>query len=158
MEIRSSDNQKLRKYTINDTELYTGFASFNDATKFASDNGGKVVEVGFKDGNDNPEITNEAHLIEEKRHYKVDAGPDYSFLHSADPGFREYADQLQKIDSNEIKNYSPEEKYMSNGEIEIAEDPIIVLYKDQFESVTSRERSKYLKHAKVYEIGVEIVQ
>ena len=57
---------------------------------------------------------------------------------------------------SKLVGYSPEEKYISNAEIEIAEDPIIVLKNGEFESVTSRERSKYLKHAKVYEIGVSI--
>ena len=63
---------------------------------------------------------------------------------------------MQKFDTNELKKLSPEEKYFSDGELEIAEDPIIVLKNDQFESVTSRERSKYLKLAKVYEIGVKM--
>lgn len=49
---------------------------------------------------------------------------------------------------------SLEEKYITNAELEISEDPIIVLRDNRFESVTSRERSKYLKHTKVYEIGV----
>ena len=79
-----------------------------------------IVEVGFKDGNDNPQITSEAGLLAERLHYKVDAGPEYKFIHSADPGFREYADQLQEFKSEEIDKNSPEEKYMSNGEIEIA--------------------------------------
>lgn len=152
----SSQNQQLRKYTLSDSTIYTGFASFPDAQKYAETNGGNLVEVGFLDGNDNPQITNEAGLIENQMHYSVDAGPEYKFIHSSDQAFRKYADDLQKIDSNEIKKFSPEEKYMSNGELEITEDPIIVLKNDQFESVTSRERSKYLKHAKVYEIGVEM--
>lgn len=151
----SSKNQKLRKYTLNDRIIHTGFASYDDAENYARNNGGNVVEVGFKDGNDNPQITSEAGLLEERLHYKVDAGPEYKFIHSADPGFREYADQLQEFKSEEIDKNSPEEKYMSNGEIEIGEDPIIVLKNDAFESVTSRERSKYLKMAKVYEVGVE---
>ncbi|WP_297982766.1 hypothetical protein [uncultured Chryseobacterium sp.] len=151
----SSQNQKLRKYTLTDSVIHAGFATNQDAENYANENGGKVVEVGFKDGNDNPQITNEAGLLENRSHYLVNAGPEYKFIHSVDPAFREYADELQQFKSNEIDKNSPEEKYMSNGEIEIAEDPIIVLKKDQFESVTSRERSKYLKHAKVYEVGVE---
>jgi len=155
MEKYSAKNQKLREYTLEDKTLLTGFASFEDAEDYAHSQGGKVVEVGFRDGNDNPEITTEGKLIEQRSHYKVDAGPDYKFIHSADPGFRQYADELQKFKSNQIDHNSPEEKYMSNGEREIAEDPIVVLYRDAFESVTSRERSKYLKQANVYEIGVE---
>lgn len=156
MEKVSSENQKLREYALSDKSIFTGFASFKDAELFAQHNGGEVVEVGFRDGNDNPEITNEAGLVRDKLHYKVDAGPDYEFIHSAHPGFREYADELQKFKSNRLDHNSPEEKFMSNGEVEIAEDPIVVLYRGEFESVTSRERSKYLKQANVYEIGVKI--
>lgn len=151
----SSQDQKLRKYTLNDKVIHTGFASYDDAENYARENNGNVVEVGFKDGNDNPEITTEGGLLENRNHYAVNAGSEYKFIHSADPSFRDYADELQQFKSNELDKNSPEEKYMSNGEIEIAEDPIIVLKNDAFESVTSRERSKYLKHAKVYEIGVE---
>lgn len=156
MENRSSQNQELRHYQLSDKDIFTGFASYKDAEKYASEVGGEVKEIGFRDGNDNPEITSEGGLIESRLHYKVDAGPEYKFIHSADPGFREYADELQKIKSREIDKNSPEEKYIANGEIEIAEDPIIVLYNGKFESVTSRERSKYLKQANVYEIGVVV--
>lgn len=156
MENRSSQNQKLRHYQLSDKDIFTGFASYEDAENYATEVGGEVKEIGFRDGNDNPEITSEGGLIESRLHYKVDAGPEYKFIHSADPGFREYADELQKIKSREIDKNSPEEKYMSNGEIEIAEDPIIVIYNGKFESVTSRERSKYLKQANVYEIGVVV--
>ncbi len=152
----SSQNEKLSRYTLGNSVIYTGFATFQDAENYARENGGNLVEVGFKDGNDNPQITNEAGLIEQKLHYFVEAGSEYQFIHSTDAGFRDYADELQKINSNEIKGYSPEEKFLSNGEREIAEDPIIVIKNGKFQSVTSRERSKYLKQANVYEIGVEL--
>ena len=151
----SSQDQELRKYTFDGKEVYIGFASFNDAKNFANNNSGNLVEVAFKDGNDNPEITSEAGLVDKKLHYFVDAGSEYQFIHSADPAFRDYADQLQEIKS-ELDQNSPEEKYLSNAELEISEDPIIVLKNGNFESVTSRERSKYLKQAHVYEIGVSI--
>lgn len=140
---------------MDDQVIYTGFASYQDAESFANLKNGNIVEVGFKDGNDNPQITDEAGLREKKLHFFVEAGPEYRFIHSVDAGFRDYADELMKIKSK-LVGYSPEEKYISNAEIEIAEDPIIVLKNGEFESVTSRERSKYLKHAKVYEIGVSI--
>ncbi|CAA7194894.1 hypothetical protein [Chryseobacterium potabilaquae] len=150
-------NQKLNRYILNNQIVYTGFSSFKEAEECAQKKEGVLVEVGFKDGNDNPEITTEAGLIEKKLHYYVDAGEEYKFIHSSDPGFRKYADELQKIKSNE-KQYSPEERYFANFEIENVEDPIIVIKNDHFESVTSRERSKYLKHAKVYEIGVAVLK
>jgi hypothetical protein len=148
-------NQKLNRYVLDNQIVYTGFSSFKDADECAQKKGGTLVEVGFKDGNDNPEICQDADLIEKKLHYSVDAGPEYKFIHSSDPGFRKYADELQKIKSNKEQK-SPEERYFANFEIENIEDPIIVIKNDHFESVTSRERSKYLKHAKVYEIGVAL--
>lgn len=151
----SPQNEKLRKYTLENKIIYTGFASFQDAETYANSKNGKLVEVAFRDGNDNPAETNEAGLLENKRHFLVKAGPEYRFIHSADPEFRDYADQLQERKSD-LQKESPEEKYITNAEIEVSEDPIIVLKNNEFESVTSRERSKYLKQANVYEIGVEI--
>ncbi|RKS97261.1 hypothetical protein [Chryseobacterium defluvii] len=149
-------NQKLNRYVLNDQIIYTGFSSFKDAEECAEKKGGTLVEVAFKDGNDNPEITgNEAGLIEKQLHYYVDAGDEYKFIHSSDPGFRKYADELQKIKSK-LREDAIDERYLANFEIENAEDPIVVLKNDHFESVTSRERSKYLKHAKVYELGVSL--
>jgi hypothetical protein len=147
------NSEKLTKYRVNGQEIIVGFAKYRDAESYASEKGGEIVEVGFLDGNDNPQVTDEAGLIKRKLHYHADAGPEYKFIHSSDPGFRHYADDLQKVKSAADK-LSPEEKYIANAELEIAEDPIIVLKDDRFESVTSRERSKYLKHTKVYEIGV----
>ncbi|KMQ62913.1 hypothetical protein ACM39_17535 [Chryseobacterium sp. FH2] len=148
-------NQKLNRYVLNDQIIYTGFSSFNDAEECAQKKGGTLVEVGFKDGNDNPNISDEAGLIEKKLHYFVDAGEEYKFIHSSDPGFRKYADELQKIKAK-LQQSPPDERYLASFEIENAEDPIIVIKNDHFESVTSRERSKYLKNANVYEIGVAL--
>ena len=119
--------------------------------------GRKVVEAGFRDGNDNPENTSDGGLLEKKLQYFVDVGPEYKFIHSCDPGFRHYADELQKIKAK-IDRLSPEKKYISNAAIEIVKDPFIVLKNNHFESVTSREKSKYLKHTKVYEIAVLLPQ
>ena len=58
--------------------------------------GGKVVEAGFRDGNDNPENTSDGGLLEKKLQYLVDAAPEYKFIHFSDAGFRHYADELQK--------------------------------------------------------------
>ena len=154
MENKSAYDEKLKKYTLEDSVLYTGFANFSDAELYAQSNGGQLVEVGFKDGNDNPVLTSEAQLIETQNHYAVDAGQEYTYLHSADPRFRDFADELQRFKSTEIEELSPEEKYITNAEIEVSEDPIIVLKNGEFDSVTSRERSKYLRKANVYEIAV----
>ena len=147
------NSEKLVKYELSDREILVGFGNYQEAEDYAAANGGELVEVGFRDGNDNPEITNSGGLLMNKNHYHVEAGPRYEFIHSSNPAFRDYADRLQERNSD-LKDESPEEKYISNAEIEISEDPIIVLKDNEFESVTSRERSKYLKSANVYEIGV----
>ena len=147
------NNKKLNRYELENQIIYTGFSSFSDAENYTQNHGGELVEVAFKDGNDNPQITNEAGIIEKKLHYIVEAGPEYKFIHSSDPGFKQYADELQKIKASQDKT-GPEERYFASFEIENTEDPIIVIKNDHLESVTSRERSKYLKHADVYEIGV----
>ena len=155
--MESKNNENLRKYELSDSFLMTGFASFQNAVDYANEHNGEVVETAFTDGNDNPVISDGQKLIEKQLHYVVEAGPEYQFIHSSDPGFREYADEIQKVKSDMV-GFSPEEKLISNGEIEIAEDPIIVIKNNHFESVTSRERSKYLKQANVYEIGVKIAK
>ena len=147
------NSEKLVKYEMDNQEIVVGFATYSDADNYAAQNSGTLVEVAFKDGNDNPQLTTEAGLISRKMHFFVEAGSEYKFIHSSEPEFRDFADQLQERKSD-LEDDSPEEKYIANAEIEISEDPIIVLKNNQFESVTSRERSKYLKQAIVYEIGV----
>lgn len=151
--MKTFNSEKLVKYEMDEKQIVVGFSDFEEAENYAAQHLGDLVEVGFKDGNDNPQITNEASLVAKKMHFFVEAGPEYRFIHFADPSFRDYADQLQERKA-ELNDESPEEKYIANAEIEIAEDPIIVLKNNEFESVTSRERSKYLKQANVYEIGV----
>ena len=147
------NSEKLVNYEMDNQEIVVGFATYSDADNYAAQNSGTLVEVAFKDGNDNPQLTTEAGLISRKMHFFVEAGSEYKFIHSSEPEFRDFADQLQERKSD-LEDDSPEEKYIANAEIEISEDPIIVLKNNQFESVTSRERSKYLKQAMVYEIGV----
>ncbi|WP_374460960.1 hypothetical protein [Chryseobacterium taeanense] len=154
METNAYD-QKLNRYELEDKIVYTGFSSYEDAADYSQKKNGELVEICFRDGNDNPEICNEAHLLEKKLHYFVDAGDEYKFIHSSDPGFKDYADELQKIKAK-LQQSPPDERYIASFEIENAEDPIVVIKNGHFESVTSRERSKYLKQAKVYEIGVSV--
>lgn len=149
------DTDRLVKYEMTNNIVMVGFPNFETAEHYATQNNGELVEVGFKDGNDNPKITNTHSLVAEKAHFFVDAGPEYKFIHSSDPEFQDYAADLQQLQSK-LDRDSPAEKYISNGKIQIEEDPIIVLKNYEFESVTSRERAKYLKQAKVYQIGVSL--
>lgn len=146
---------KLTKYEYDDSNLYTGFDSVGEARKFAEERNGKLEEVGFLDGNDNPVRDDSQQLVDDNRVYKAYAGPDYKILQSSDEGFQEIADKLKERES-EITDKSPDEKYFSDADWQIKEDAVIVLYKGEVENVTSRERSKYLMHTKVYELAVSV--
>lgn len=147
--------ERLTKYGFERSNLYTGFNSVGEARKFAEERNGRLVEVGFLDGNDNPVEDSSQNLIAENKYYKAFAGPDYRILHSSDEGFQEVAERLKER-KNELKEKSPDEKYFSDADWQIEEDAVIVLFKDEFQEVTSRERSKYLMHTKVFELAVEV--
>lgn len=147
--------ERLNKYELENQIIYTGFPNFDDAEIFSIAENGNLAEVAFKNGNDNPEITDEAGLLTQKSHFAAYAGEEYKFIHSADPQFQEFAKHLMEKESD-LKHESLEEKYFAPGKPQMEEDPVIVLKNGQVESVTSRERAKYLKHAKVYQIGVVI--
>ena len=150
----SAQHQDLREYGLEDYKLYTGFSSFEDAKIYANENGGEVVEVAFTDGNDNPQLSTEAGLVANKKYFYANAGPEYKFVHSTDPEFQDFAQEM-KAAEEKAKTSSPEEQYIADFKIETGEDPVIVLKNNKFESVTTRERAKYLKHANVYEIAVK---
>lgn len=147
--------ERLTKYEFDNTNVYTGFKSVGEAKKFAAERNGRLVEVGFLDGNDNPVEDDSQNLLAENKYYKAFAGPDYKILHSSDEGFQDIADKLKER-GNEVTEKSPDEKYFSDADWQIKEDAVIVLYKGEVENVTSRERSKYLMHTKVYELAVEV--
>ncbi len=147
--------ERLTKYEFDSYNVYTGFKSVGEARQFAEERNGKLLEVGFLDGNDNPVEDDSQNLIAQNKYYAAFAGPDYKILHSSDEGFQEMADKLKER-GNEVTNKSPDEKYFSDADWQIKEDAVIVLYKGEVENVTSRERSKYLMHTKVYEVAVEV--
>ena len=146
---------RLNKYEFDHNNVYTGFKSVAEASQFARDRNGKMIEVGFLDGNDNPVEDDSQNLIAENKYYKAFAGPDYKIIHSSDEGFQEVAERL-KDRKNELMEKSPDEKYFSDADWQIEEDAVIILFKDEIQNVTSRERSKYLMHTKVYELAVSI--
>lgn len=147
--------ERLNKYEFDNSNVYTGFKSVAEARNFAEERNGKVLEVGFLDGNDNPVEDDSQNLIAENKYYKAFAGPDYRILHSSDEGFQEVAEMIQER-GNELIEKSPDEKYFSDADWQIQEDAVIILFKDEVESMTSRERSKYLMHTKVYEVAVSV--
>lgn len=146
---------KYIRYDMGDETVYVGFDTFEDAETAAQALNGKIVEVAFTDGNDNPAISNRAGLVANRKHFYAEAGPGYKIMHSGDEGFQEIADQLMKRESD-LEERAPEEKLITDTEAQVSENSVIVLKDGNFNHVTSRERIKFLKHANVYEIGVLI--
>ena len=112
------DTGRLVKYEMTNNIVMVGFPNFETAEHYATQNNGELVEVGFKDGNDNPKITNTHSLVAEKAHFFVDAGPEYKFIHSSDPEFQDYAADLQQLQSkldrdSPAENIYPMEKFRS---------------------------------------------
>lgn len=147
--------QRLNKYEYGGNDIFTGFKSVEEAREFAAERSGKLVEVGFLDGNDNPVLDDSQDLISQNKYYKAIAGADYKILHSSDDDFQEMATKL-KDRVNELTDKSLDEKFFSDADWQIKEDAVIVLYKGEVQNVTSRERSKYLMHSKVYELAVSL--
>jgi hypothetical protein len=145
----------LNKYELDNEDIYTGFGDYDKAENFSIAENGTLAEIAFKNGNDNPEMTDEAGLLEHKIHFAANAGPEYKFIHSADPQFQEYASHVMDEESK-LNHEDFQEKYFAPGNAGMKEDSVIVLKNGVVESVTSRERAKYLKHANVYQIGVVI--
>ena len=151
--MRTNIEDHLNKYELENENIYTGFADYDEAENFSIAENGALAEIAFKNGNDNPEITDEAGLLTHKIHFAAYAGEEYKFIHSADHQFQEYASHLMDQES-ELNHEDFQEKYFAHGNAGMKEDSVIVLKNGVVESVTSRERAKYLKHANVYQIGV----
>lgn len=51
------DTDQLVKYEMTNSIVMVGFPNFETAEHYAAQHNGELVEVGFKDGNDNPTTT-----------------------------------------------------------------------------------------------------
>ncbi|QIG89472.1 hypothetical protein G6R40_07230 [Chryseobacterium sp. POL2] len=147
---------RLTKFQFKNDVLYTMFNSFEEAEQFARDNHGTLTEVGFLDGNDNPVFDDAAGLIAKKKYFMAKSSLDYDIIHSGNPLFKSLVAQYIERTA-EIKEKSIEEELMSDSDALISEDGVFVVdKKGEIQSVTSRERVRYLMHTKVYELGVLI--
>lgn len=147
---------RLTKFDYTHETLYTQFNSYAEAEQFANANHGKLIEVGFLDGNDNPIPDDSAGLIAKKDYFAAEPNANYEVIHSGNPMFKDLVAQWVKRNA-EISEKSLEEELMSDSDALISEDGVFVIdKKGEIQSVTSRERVRYLMHTKVYELGVMV--
>lgn len=148
------NNKRLQKYAFDDFTYVVNFKTYEDAVEFARENQGDLVEVGFTDGNDNPRPNKEANLMEAKKPFRVGLSAEYEILYSDHPKFQEMAEEVLehlKVKENDI---APED-WLSDQNI-AAGDRIIIIKDGELNTVTTRERIKYLMHGNLYELAVKI--
>lgn len=148
------NTERLQKYGYDSYTIVTNFETYDEAVQYAQETGGELMEVGFTDGSDNPSPDNKADLIALKRTFKVGLAPEYSVLYSDDEKFQEMAELIQenmKVKENDV---APEDWLADQN---IAEgDRIIVIKDNEVNTVTTRERIKFLMEGNVYELAVKI--
>lgn len=148
------NSERLQKYKFDDYTIVTNFEKFEDAEHYAQSHHGSLTEVGFTDGADNPLPNSDANLIMTRKTFRVGLDPEYEVLYSDDPRFEEMAQALQ-TGKKEIEGDVAPEDWMADQNIATG-DHIIIVKNGEVNTVTTRERIKYLMRGNVYELAVRV--
>ena len=145
----------LQKYEFEDEVFVTNFKSFVDAEKYATEHGGELTEVAFLDGHDTPELSGKAHLVEERKTFKVEIpNKNYDIYYSYEDTFQELLKTLQ-YHQKRLENDMYLEDILADQNLASGEK-ILILDKGTLVTITTRERIKYLMKGHVYELAVKI--
>ena len=147
-------NERLQRYEYDEYTVVTNFETYQDILDYAEKHNGELIEVGFTDGSDNPMPNSEANLIAEKKTFKVGLDPEYKVLYSYEEGFQEMAEEILE-EMKKIENDVAPEDWLSDQNIATG-DRIIVLKDGEVNTVTTRERIKFLMRGNVYELAVKV--
>lgn len=148
------DKDRLQEYAYDDYKVVTNFETYDDAEQYARETGGEMIEVGFTDGSDNPMPNNTAKLMETRKPFRVGLDPMYEVIYSEDERFQEMAQNILE-DMKEKENDVAPEDWIADQNIATG-DRIIVLRDGEVNTVTTRERIKFLMRGNLYEIGVKV--
>ena len=150
------NTERLQHYQFENYEVVTNFATYYDAETYAAEKNGELIEVGFTDGSDNPTLNSDAKLIADKKPFKVAIPGDssYQILYSDSKGFQEWAEEILKNKKILEADVAPED-WLSDQNVSPG-DKIIILKDGKLNTVTTRERIKFLMRGNVYEIAVKI--
>lgn len=149
------DKDRLQEYAYDDYKVVTNFETYDDAEQYARETGGEMIEVGFTDGSDNPMPNDTAKLMETRKPFRVDLDPMYEVIYSEDERFQEMAQNILE-DMKEKENDVAPEDWIADQNIATG-DRIIVLRDGEVNTVTTRERIKFLMRGNLYEIGVKVL-
>ncbi|AZI23221.1 hypothetical protein EIH07_09295 [Chryseobacterium taklimakanense] len=148
------DKDRLQEYAYDDYKVVTNFETYDDAEQYARETGGEMIEVGFTDGSDNPMPNDTAKLMETRKPFRVGLDPLYEVIYSEDERFQEMAQNILE-DMKEKENDVAPEDWIADQNIATG-DRIIVLRDGEVNTVTTRERIKFLMRGNLYEIGVKV--
>lgn len=148
------DTDRLQEYAFDDFKYITNFENYEQAQNYAAEKGGTLEEVGFTDGSDNPLPNTDGNLMEEKKVFKIGLDPEYTVLYSYEEGFQQKAQELLE-EMKKLNNDIAPEDWLADQNIATG-DRIIILKNGAVNTVTTRERIKFLMHGNVYELAVKL--
>ena len=148
------NTERLQKYQYENYTVVTNFETYQEVVDYAAANNGDLIEVGFTDGSDNPMPNSTGNLIAEKKTFKVGLDPEYKVLYSYDEGFQEMAEELLEVMKVKENDIAPED-WLADQNIATG-DRIIVLKDGEVNTVTTRERIKFLMRGNLYELAVKV--
>ena len=149
------NKERLQNYTYDDYTVVTNFETYQDALNYADKYNGELIEVGFTDGSDNPMPNNDGNLIAEQKTFKVGLDPEYKVVYSYDEGFQEFAEDVLE-EMKKLENDVAPEDWLADQNIATG-DRIIVMKNGEVNTVTTRERIKFLMRGNLYELAVKVV-
>lgn len=148
------NTDRLQKYEFEDYSVITNFENFQDVLDYQATHGGELMEVGFTDGSDNPLPNDSAHLMQIQKPFRVGLDKDYEVIYSDDERFQQIADELQERQRQLNGEVLPED-YLADQNIATG-DKIIVMKDGEVNTVTTRERIKFLMRGNLYELAIKI--
>ncbi len=148
------NKERLQEYHYDDYKVVTNFETYKDAVQYAAETGGEMVEIGFVDGSDNPLADDTAQLMKIKKPFRVGLDPEYTVYYSEDEGFQEMAQNILE-EMKELEDDTLPEDWIDDQNIATG-DRIIIVKDGEINTVTTRERIKYLMRGNLYEIAVKL--
>ncbi|MGC4128824.1 MAG: hypothetical protein QM564_04530 [Bergeyella sp.] len=151
-----SNTERLQRYEYDEYTVVTNFATYEDAVEYAEKHNGELIEVGFTDGSDNPMPDATAKLMEVKKPFRVNLPNEenYTILYSDSEGFQETAEKILERMKEQKNDVAPED-WLADQNIAHG-DRIIILKNNEINTVTTRERIKFLMRGNLYELAVKV--
>ncbi len=148
------NKERLQEYVFDEYTVVTNFEKFEDVEQYAAEKGGEILEVGFTDGSDNPTPNTDANLIADRRTFRVGLDREYEVLYSDDERFQDMAQEILET-QKELENDVAPEDWLADQNIATG-DRIIILKNGEVNTVTTRERIKFLMAGNLYEVAVKV--